>query len=183
MGAKKQTNGRAGRRQRMQAPPCGHHSGKVSRRPAGQAAPAGTCLAETVSAASGLMQGCRGRSPRRNKVIFSPFPAGRGGRGDGGRKQSERQGRQATRKASPPADSGTARSAGDQPGKPPCGHHSGKVSRQPTGQAAKNHSSASSSRKAVTKPRAAASSDASAKIRRRGSVPENRQITKELSVK
>ena len=84
---------KASKRQGRQAtknasPPCGHHSGKVSRRPAGQAAPAGTCLAETVSAASGLMQGCRGRSPRRNKVIFSPFPGGEGGRGDGGRKQS-----------------------------------------------------------------------------------------------
>ena len=67
----------------------------------------------------------------------------------------------------PPADTTVARSAGNQPGKPP----------------QKNHSSASSSRKAVTKPRAAASSDASAKIRRRGSVPENRQITKELSAK
>ena len=28
--------------------------------------PQGTCTADSVSAASGLMQGCRGRSPRRN---------------------------------------------------------------------------------------------------------------------
>ena len=64
--------------------------------------PRGTCTAGTVSAANGLMQGCRGRSPRRNKLIVSPFPAGEGGRGDRGQNQSKRQGRQATKKASPP---------------------------------------------------------------------------------
>ena len=42
-----------------------------------------TCLAGTVSAASGLMQGCRGRSPRRNKLWGSPFPPGRGAGGWG----------------------------------------------------------------------------------------------------
>ena len=152
----------------------------------------GTCMQGAASAASGLMQGCRGCAPhwdmdgrsckcrlrlRRGdargeapcirKLKNSPFPAGEGGRGGwGGKKVHQRQGEPATKKASPPADSGTARSAGDKEGTPP-----------------KNHSSASSSRKAVTKPRAAASSDASAKIRRRGSVPENRQITKELSAK
>ena len=46
----------------------------------------GACLAGTISAAGGLMQGCRGRSPRRNKLKISPLPAGKGGRGDGGRK-------------------------------------------------------------------------------------------------
>ena len=151
--------------------------------------PVGTCTAGTVSAAGGSMQGCRGRSPRRNKLKISPFPGGEersasAGGEMGAKKQVKgRAGRRQRRQAAP-ADSGTARSAGDQPGKPPCGHYSGKVSRRPTGHAPqKNHSSASSSRKAVTKPRAAASSDASAKIRRRGSVPENRQITKELSAK
>ena len=39
-----------------------------------------------ASAANGLMQGCRGRSPRRNKVKISPFPGGEGGRGDRGQK-------------------------------------------------------------------------------------------------
>ncbi len=42
---------------------------------------AGTYMASSVSAASGLMPGCRGRSPRRNKLKISPFPPGRG-RGD-----------------------------------------------------------------------------------------------------
>ena len=129
-------------------------------------------------------RGCKGRSPLHMKSKNLPLP--RWGRGSGGWGQETKL---------------KAGQAGGNEGKPPCGHHSGKVRRRPTGQAApadsgtarsagdqpgkppKNHSSASSSRKAVTKPRAAASSDASAKIRRRGSVPENRQITKELSAK
>ena len=44
----------------------------------------GARMAGTISAANGLMQGCRGRSPRRNKVKSSPFPTGEGGRGDRG---------------------------------------------------------------------------------------------------
>ena len=42
----------------------------------------------TSSAAQAQPQGCRGRSPRRNKLWDSPFPGGEGGRGDGGRKVS-----------------------------------------------------------------------------------------------
>ena len=52
----------------------------------------GTRMAETVSAANGLMQGCRGRSPRRNKLIVSPFPTGEGGRGDRGQKSKLKAG-------------------------------------------------------------------------------------------
>ena len=48
-----------------------------------------SCVARSVSAAGGLMPGCRGRSPRRNKVIFSPFPAGRGLGGIGERNQAK----------------------------------------------------------------------------------------------
>ena len=63
--------------------------------------PQGTCMAGTVSAAGGSMQGCRGRSPRRNKLKISPFPGGEersasAGRGDilplrgrGARKQAK----------------------------------------------------------------------------------------------
>ena len=102
-------------------PPCGCRDGKVSRRPTGHAPPPppGTWTAETVSAASGLTPGCRGRSPRRNKVKISPFPGGEGGQGDGGKKSMiwqekqarqgtaplrvpGRQGQQATNRASPP---------------------------------------------------------------------------------
>ena len=38
----------------------------------------GTRLAGSVSAAGGLMPGCRGLRPRRNKLWDSPFPPGRG---------------------------------------------------------------------------------------------------------
>ena len=68
-------------------------------------------MAGTVSAANGLMQGCRGRSPRRNKLWGSPFPGGEGGQGGWGQKRTlkaglgGRQSRQAPRRVrdSPPA--------------------------------------------------------------------------------
>ena len=37
------------------------------------------CMAGSISAVNGLTPGCRGRSPRRNKLKISPFPAGEGG--------------------------------------------------------------------------------------------------------
>ena len=52
--------------------------------------PRGTCMAETVSAASGLMPGCRGRSPRRNKLWDSPFPGGEERSASAGRGMGER---------------------------------------------------------------------------------------------
>ena len=75
-----------------------------------QLPPSGTTAARSASAARVQCRGAGGGSPRRNKVIFSPFPGGEGGRGDGGKKASKRRGGQATKKASRP-----------------CGHHSGKV--------------------------------------------------------
>ena len=106
----------------------------------GASPPQGTCLAGSVSAAGGLMQGCRGRSPRRNKLLISPFPAGEGGRGDRGQKESKRQGRQATRKARPPPGTpaaGRASAAGVQapPGAHPPPGTSAAEARRP---AAKN---------------------------------------------
>ena len=77
--------------------------------------PWGTCTAGTVSAANGLMQGCRGRSPRRNKLIVSPFPTGEGGWGIGGRKVNQRRGRKSEcHKILSPAGASDARQA--QPG-------------------------------------------------------------------
>ena len=107
--------------------------GRVSRRPTGQATlwapptpaepatcrtshPSGTCLAGTISAVSGSGQGCRGRSPRRNKLWDSPFPPGRGAGGWG--KESKLK----------------ARLADDQPGKPPFGHRQRPPPRRPAGQ-------------------------------------------------
>ena len=65
-------------------------------------------------------RGCKGRSPLHEITLVSPFPPGRG-RGDGGKKVNQRQGRRATNKARPPLGTTAARSAGDQPGKPPPG--------------------------------------------------------------
>ena len=49
----------------------------------------GACLAGTISAAGGLMPGCRGRSPRQNKLLVPPLPAGKGAGGIGAGKQAE----------------------------------------------------------------------------------------------
>ena len=71
----------------LPAPLIGNHFLTFLQRTAGALA-RGARMAETVSAANGLMQGCRGRSPRQNKLKVSPFPGGEGGRGDGGRKEN-----------------------------------------------------------------------------------------------
>ena len=66
-------------------------------------------------------RGCKGRSPLHKKTKNLPLPAGKGVGGDGGRiKAKGRGGRRQARQATP-ADSGTARSAGNQPSKPPAG--------------------------------------------------------------
>ena len=63
--------------------------------------------AGSVSAVGGSVQGCRGRSPRQNKLWAPPFPPGRGA-GGWGQNQSQRQGRHATSKAIPRKGSCTA---------------------------------------------------------------------------
>ena len=69
----------------------------------GQAPPLGTCLAGVISAAWVQARGCKGRSPlHKNNLKSPPSPEGKGGGGIGGRNQSERQGRQAAKKARPP---------------------------------------------------------------------------------
>ena len=67
-------------------PPFRHHSGRDSRCRAGASPPPGTCSAGTISAAGGLIPGCRGRSPRRNKLKIPPSRRGRAlcERGSGG---------------------------------------------------------------------------------------------------
>ena len=73
-------------------------------------------------------RGAGGGSPRRNKVKVSPFPGGEGGQGDGGKKENQRRGWQASRKASPPPNCRTGRSSqcraplspGDARGEAPC---------------------------------------------------------------
>ena len=72
----------------------------------------------------------RGEAPCIRKQKISPFPGGEGGRGDGGDKANQRQGWQATSKARPPLGTAAARSAGNQPGKPPA-PPAGRVIRAP----------------------------------------------------
>ena len=48
-----------------------------------------------------------------------PLPAGKGGRGDGGRKSNQRQGRRAAKKASPPQGTANACRDGNAGDKPP----------------------------------------------------------------
>ena len=92
----------------------------VLRRTAGSLA-RGARIAEAVSAANGLMQGRRGRSPRQNKHLGTPFPGGEersasAGWGDRGKKENKRQGQPVTKRASHPN-----------------GFWNGKVSRRPAG--------------------------------------------------
>ena len=92
---------------RVIPPPAGDRDGKVIRQRRGKppsardtpplfrcarVQPPGTCSARSVSAAGGSAQGCRGRSPRRNNLWGSPFPAGEGGWGDRGQKRTLKAG-------------------------------------------------------------------------------------------
>ena len=61
-------------------------------------------------------RGCKGRSPLHKKAKKSPPSRREGGGGIGGKKVNQRQGLQAASKASPPAGTTAARSAGNQPG-------------------------------------------------------------------
>ena len=79
--------------------------------------PPGTCLAGTISAVGGSVQGCRGLRPRRNKLWDSPFPAGRG-MGGWGKEIKPKVGL-----------------VGDKEGKPPFGHRQHPPIRRPAGQA------------------------------------------------
>ena len=115
----------------------------------------GTCLAGTISAVGGSVQGCRGRSPRRNKLWGSPLPAGKGAGGMGERKQakgrvSRRSTGQTTLWAPPtPAAPATCRAnlppsttvagiASAAGARHPIAHHSGRDSRQAKGRPARH---------------------------------------------
>ena len=94
-------------------------------------------MAGTVSVANGLMQGCRGRSPRRNKLWGAPLP--RRGRGAGGWGQKRtlkaglggRQRRQVPRRVQQPraATTGEFFRPKQVPAEVPSMIHSGKVLR------------------------------------------------------
>ena len=124
-GGKKKAKGRSGGRQGRQAP-LQAPQWQVEQVPRGFSPPAGACSAGSVSAASGLMPGCRGRSPRRNKLKIPPSRR-EGGRGDGGRKANQRQERRATKKASPPSGTTVARIASAARVQPPTGCRVGRA--------------------------------------------------------
>ena len=71
-------------------------------------------------------RGCKGRSPLHEITLILPLPAGKGGGWMGAGKKTKGRASRRQRKQATPVDSGTARSAGDQPGKPPNGHLLGK---------------------------------------------------------
>ena len=69
-------------------PPAGYHSGKVSRRPAGQV-PRQRVIRAPAPVPPGFSPGdARGEAPCIRKPKISPFPGGEGGRGDRGQNQS-----------------------------------------------------------------------------------------------
>ena len=105
MGAKGKAKGRSGRRQRGQAPPPGTAKRRSSQ-----------CR---VPSSPG---DARGGAPCIRKLKVSPFPGGEGGWGDGGKIKTKVRGGGRQERQAPPVDSGMARSAGDQPGKPPAEH-------------------------------------------------------------
>ena len=88
MGAGKYAKGGVGRRQGRHAP-CGHHSGGVSRRPAGQAS-AGYLLRRVSLCRFRLRRGdARGEAPCIRKQKNLPLPVGKGVRGMGAGKYAK----------------------------------------------------------------------------------------------
>ena len=101
MGERKQAKGKVGRRPKS---PCPRRVPPTPAEPAtpGARPPPGTTTAGRASAARVQPQGCRGRSPRRNKLIVSPFPTGEGGRGDRGQESKPKAGWAGEEKGKPP---------------------------------------------------------------------------------
>ena len=83
------------------------------------------------------MPGCRGRSPRRNKLLVSPFPTGEGGWGDRGQKRKLKAGAAGDKEGKPPiafsTAAGIASAARGQA--PHCAFHSGRDSQCRAGSA------------------------------------------------
>ena len=122
---------RGDRRQRRQAPLLvpGRQGQQATNR--ASPPPPGTWTAATVSAASGLTPGCRGRSPRRNKVKISPFPPGRGS-GGWGKESKLKAGLTGGKEGTPPCGCRIGRVDRRQRRQAPAGDMGGRVSRQPS---------------------------------------------------
>ena len=88
-------------------PPGRYSGGKVSRQPTGQA-PAGFMFEKVCKCRRRLNAGdARGGAPCMKITLVTPFPAGEGGWGIGGKIKNQRQGRRATKKVSPRAGNNT----------------------------------------------------------------------------
>ena len=93
----------------------------------GTSPPAGRMVRPSFPVPPGFSpRGCKGRSPLHEITLGSPFPGGEersasAGGGMGAKKQTKVRGGERQERQAPPVDSGMARSAGDQPGKPPPG--------------------------------------------------------------
>ena len=136
-GAENQTKGRVGGREKKQATPTDFGTARSASDLPGKH-PNGHLHRRFSPCRLRLRRGdARGGAPCIRKLKISPFPGGEGGRGDilplrgrgAGKKTKGRVGRQQTRQATP-ADSGTARSAGDLPGKHPNWHRQRPPSRR-----------------------------------------------------
>ena len=119
MGAGNKTKGRDSRRQKRQAP-LAHRQHSPAPRAAGDKPPPKYLFGWYCKRRKRSNAGAPGAKPPEKLTYSLPLP--RRGRGSGGwgQERSQRQGQQATKKASPPADSETARSAGDKKASPPC---------------------------------------------------------------
>ena len=122
MGAENQTKGRVSRREKKQATPTDFGTARSAGDLPGKH-PAGRVVCYSAPVPPGFSpRGCKGRSPLHEITLILPLPAGKGVGGMGaGKKTKGKVGRREKKQATP-TDSGTARSAGDLPGKPPNGH-------------------------------------------------------------
>ena len=128
MGAVKQAKGRVGRRPKPPSPPAdstaARSAGDQPDKPP-QRAPASQVQPVLPPAQA---RGCKGRSPLHKKTIISP-PSRReersasAGGGMGARNKANGRVGRRPKPPSPPADTTAARSAGDQPDKPPAKKH------------------------------------------------------------
>ena len=92
LGAAKQAKGRAGRQPQPPSPPSGTTAAGLSGT-AGASSPRRVCdLPLQSRCRPGSVQGCRGRSPRRNKLLGSPPSRREGGQGGWGQKSKLKAG-------------------------------------------------------------------------------------------
>ena len=118
MGAENQTKGRDSRRPKRQAPPCAPPTPHPPRRP-GTSPPPQYLFGWYCKRRKRSNAGVPGAKPPAKLTYSLPLPAGKGVGGMGERKHTEGKVSRRQKRQAPPADSETAKSAGDKKGKPP----------------------------------------------------------------